>query len=83
MQVGRLSNQPYDIVMTPGPGGFITMQSNDCQELIRIGDDQTITILGETFSLELIRDALKSFRSDACRCEMRTLMMKGCQCGGK
>lgn len=77
-----------DIIICPAAAtedlraGSFVVNSGSGEELLAIHSNKTISILGETFSLEKIVEALKSYSTDACVCQMNVLMTKGCICGG-
>jgi hypothetical protein len=78
-----------DVSLIAGKGskgykdGSINFKDGDGSDMVSIHSDKTITILGETFCLETIKQALCDFRSDSCKCPMNQLLTKGCTCGGK
>lgn len=78
-----------NLTLTPGKGspgysdGSIIFYAADGTELLTINADKTLGILGEIFSLGDIAKALSDFKSDKCRCPMKTLVATGCQCNGK
>ena len=63
--------------------GKISIKNEVGDEVLSINSDNTISILGETFSLEKIKECLSSFQSDRCSCPTNQLVYKGCTCGGK
>jgi len=73
--------QPMDDIIL-APGISVRIKNKKGEELIKIGVDKTIAILGETFCLEEIKNWLGSLKSDACKCSISQLMNKGCTCNG-
>lgn len=75
-------------IVTPGkgdeglPDGEIIFNSADGTEILKLGNDKSISIFGIKFSQEQIKDALKSFTSEKCSCNLNTIITDGCQCGG-
>ena len=78
----RLAVNINDVIITPGAKGAVRVKNIKGDDIITIGSDKTISILGETFSLELIKEWLSNFKSDSCRCTVIQLMNRGCTCGG-
>lgn len=73
--------------MTPGIDGHLRIASQTQGELLSIhtGSDPSLTILGETFELETIKQLLIDARSRVgkCSCPLQQIVAKGCTCGGK
>ncbi len=77
------------LTLSPGKGskgysdGSIIITDADGNEMVAFKCDKTISILGESFSLEQIKQAFSDFKPDSCKCPMNQLVAKGCTCGGK
>lgn len=76
-----------DIVLTPGPKGSLHIESYTHGKLISIntGTKPSLTILGETFELETLKQMLVDARGRVgnCTCPLQQIVARGCTCGGK
>jgi hypothetical protein len=87
---GGTSGGGGNLILVSGKGyggkkdGRICIEDTDGSELISIGTDKTLKVLGEEIPLSMIKEWISKIKFEAtnCSCTSAQIFQTGCVCGG-